>query len=245
MAWDFLWPLECVRGDTVWLLRLGLQSSDNFCVSFWNILAQSSSFEYWETQWREKSHGGEPRCPWMPKEAIMDPLAPGKTPQPAPWEAEMSHSCWVETCSNCQPTGSRAAKGCCKPQNWGVICYTATDNWNKAFFPVFSELKLMKLLPFHSESKLGCQKWHLKSSTPHQQPSSLTGLQTAPNICAGKLTGESNAATETIPSARSTSYFFPFQGKMRSGGWGRGKWHRSSPFSKFQGGFFSCIHFSS
>lgn len=178
----------------------------------------------------------------MPKEAIMDPLVPGKPPQPAPREAEMSHSCWVETCSNCQPTGSQAAKGCCKPQNWGVTCYTATDNWNKAFFPVFSELKLMKLLPFHSELKLGCQKWHLKSSTPHQQPSSPTGLQTAPNMYAGKLTRESNAATKTIPSARSTSYFFPFQGKMRSGGWGRGKWHRCSPLSKFQGFFFFLLY---
>lgn len=68
--WNFLWPLECVRGDTVQHLKLGLQRPGNFHVSFWNILAQSSSCECWERNHTEENQGA---FPWTRPSWILQP----------------------------------------------------------------------------------------------------------------------------------------------------------------------------
>lgn len=176
-------------------------------------------------------------------EAILDPPAPVKPLQPTPHGAEMSHSCWRETCPNCQPTKSWAIKRLFwTPKFWG---WFGTQQWiteTSGLFKCF--LSWSWWCHFQVNPN---QSWAIRNdiSEPHTLSVAWlpTGLETAPNTCAGKLSGEPEAATKSSPFAKLTSSFFNFPGKMRSGGRERKKRHRCSPISKFQWGFCVCANF--
>jgi hypothetical protein len=201
---------------------------------------------------RKRSHGDKSlgalcdschKTSWM-NEAILDPLGPVKPPQSTPCEA--GDPCLLSwDMPKWHTYGTTHNEGDCfkviKFGGWFVTQCTAVDNHNKGFMQVLSWLKLMKLLPIQSKSKLSCQKWRLRAPHLINSLTSRQALKHLPTCVLGAHQGASCCYWELFFTML-TSYFFNFQGKMRSGGQGKETWHWGLPISRLQGDFSLCVY---